>query len=134
MLLNDGHGTFTDLGPARIWRLFITSLVAGDFNGDGAIDLAAANIYDGSYSPIHNVTLYLGDGSGVFTPAVTYENGRQAGRAGHGGFQQRQPCGPCRRGFRHLGPDGAAGDRHGGASSPRWWRPAPGSPRRCWQN
>lgn len=39
------------------------AIVAADFNGDGKLDLAIANYYDGS------VAIMLGNGDGTFTPA-----------------------------------------------------------------
>ena len=45
------------------------SVAAGDFNGDGAPDLAVAN-FTGS-----SVSVLIADGSGTFRPAVTYTAG-----------------------------------------------------------
>lgn len=45
------------------------SVVAGDFNGDGRLDLAVANV--GS----NNVSVLLGNGNGRFQPAVEYSVG-----------------------------------------------------------
>ena len=54
-------------------------IVAGDFNGDGRTDLAAAN-YGGN-----SVSIFLGNGDGTFGKAVTYSSGpsgtNQIGRA-----------------------------------------------------
>ena len=65
VLLGDGSGGFTaapaspfrtETGPVRV--------AAGDFNGDGKLDLATAN-----YNSSSNVTVLLGNGSGGFTAA-----------------------------------------------------------------
>ena len=42
------------------------SIVAGDFNGDGKIDLAVGNV--GAFTPLlHTIQIYLNDGAGNFT-------------------------------------------------------------------
>ena len=46
-----------------------TSVVAGDFNGDGRTDLAVANDND------NTVSVLLGNGDGTFQPQVTYAVG-----------------------------------------------------------
>ena len=43
--------------------------VAGDFNGDGQLDLAVANQYDDT------VSILMGNGDGTFRPQVTYKVG-----------------------------------------------------------
>jgi hypothetical protein len=65
ILLNNGSGSFAqtsslDIGTDTNPR----GIIAGDFNGDGKIDLVTAN------SQSNNVTLMLGDGSGGFSPAA----------------------------------------------------------------
>ncbi len=68
VLLGNGDGTFqsqvTDAVGSRP-----VSIVAGDFNGDGRLDLAVANI--GS----DMVSVLLGNGDGTFQPQVTYAVG-----------------------------------------------------------
>jgi hypothetical protein len=54
------------------------AIVAGDFNGDGRLDLAVA---DGD-----GVQLLLGDGDGTFQPAVTYAAGDSAAAIVAGDF------------------------------------------------
>jgi hypothetical protein len=46
-----------------------TSLAAGDFNGDGKLDLVTANRYGNS------ISVLLGNGDGTFQPAVSYAAG-----------------------------------------------------------
>ena len=45
------------------------SIVAGDFNGDGQLDLAVAN------SNSNDISVLLGDGDGTFQPQVIYATG-----------------------------------------------------------
>jgi hypothetical protein len=65
MLLGNGDGSFqphfdfvTGTQPS--------SIAAGDFNGDGKLDLAIANTQDGT------VSVLLGKGDGTFQPEVAY--------------------------------------------------------------
>ena len=65
VLLGNGAGGFTAAGGSPFAVGDSPSCVAvGDFNGDGNLDLAVANL--GS----NNVTVLLGNGSGGFTPAA----------------------------------------------------------------
>ena len=50
------------------------AIVAGDFTGDGRIDLAVANENDDT------VSVLLGNGDGTFQPQVTYAVGVGPGR------------------------------------------------------
>lgn len=64
MLTNDGHGVFTDntqklAGP----RLASTGITAGDFDGDGDVDLFFAMAHESN-------RLFLGDGRGAFQLAA----------------------------------------------------------------
>ncbi|MGH9431063.1 MAG: FG-GAP-like repeat-containing protein [Terriglobia bacterium] len=66
VLLSNGDGTFQ---PAKVTNLTssnITTLVAGDFNGDGKMDLAGATGIFGGPS----LSVFLGNGDGTFQPAV----------------------------------------------------------------
>jgi hypothetical protein len=70
VLLGNGDGTFQPqvkypVGSAP-W-----SIVAGDFNGDGRLDLAVANQFD------NTVSVLLGNGNGTFRPQMTYAVGAQ---------------------------------------------------------
>ena len=48
--------------------------MAGDFSGDGQLDLAVANVGD------NTVSVLLGNGDGTFQPQVTYAVGIGPGR------------------------------------------------------
>jgi Concanavalin A-like lectin/glucanases superfamily/FG-GAP-like repeat len=62
LLLGNGDGTFQSAQPLGL--PLGSSFVAGDFNGDGKLDLAAA----GSSS----ISVWMGNGNGTFQPARTY--------------------------------------------------------------
>jgi hypothetical protein len=61
ILMGDGDGTFTS-APSPTVKAEVHSIAAGDFNGDGILDLAVTN-YSGS------VTILLGNGNGTFSPS-----------------------------------------------------------------
>ena len=64
ILLGNGDGTFTPTsGPAPTVGKQPQGIVAGDFNGDGKLDLAITNAAD------NTVTILLGNGDGTFTQA-----------------------------------------------------------------
>ena len=64
VLLGDGTGNFTAAsGSPFTAGALPVSVAAGDFNGDGKLDLVVANINT------HTVRLMLGDGTGKFTEA-----------------------------------------------------------------
>jgi hypothetical protein len=68
VLLGNGDGTFQ---PQVTYAVGNTpwAIVAGDFNGDGRTDLAAANYGD------NTISVLLGNGDGTFQPQVTYAVG-----------------------------------------------------------
>jgi mucin-19 len=72
ILLGNGDGTFTlHSSPSAGNGPF--AIVTGDFNGDGYLDLAVSNSFDGT------VTILLGTGTGTFTSGgtLTVGNGPQ---------------------------------------------------------
>jgi hypothetical protein len=66
VLLGNGDGSFQPHLDSATGKL-PSSLAAGDFNGDGKLDLAIVNLQDG------NVSVLLGRGDGTFQPQVVYE-------------------------------------------------------------
>ena len=65
VLLGNGDGTFQSHIDFPAGHL-PTSLVAGDFNGDGKTDLAVVRAHDGE------VAIMLGNGDGTFQAGVSY--------------------------------------------------------------
>jgi Bacterial Ig-like domain (group 3)/FG-GAP-like repeat/Abnormal spindle-like microcephaly-assoc'd, ASPM-SPD-2-Hydin len=65
ILLGDGTGHFTLKSPSPTTGASPFSIVAGDFNGDGELDLAVSN------SGSNTVTILLGNGDGTFTSHAT---------------------------------------------------------------
>jgi hypothetical protein len=66
ILLGNGDGTFkkAPVDPVKAPDLFYTeTIVAGDLNGDGKLDLAVTGL-----SPVHALNVLLGNGDGTFTP------------------------------------------------------------------
>ncbi len=61
ILLGNGDGTFTVQSTYPAAGTHPNSLAVGDFNNDGKLDLAVANITS------QNVTILLGNGNGTFT-------------------------------------------------------------------
>ena len=73
VLLGNGDGTFASALTIPIGGAFSSprAVAVGDFNGDGAPDLAVAN------GEAHNVSVLLGTGTGNFAPAVNYLTGTE---------------------------------------------------------
>jgi hypothetical protein len=76
VLLGDGTGSFHPAAMFGSGGSLTSSVTTGDFNGDGRLDLAVANARIGSVAAFDgNVGVLLGDGMGIFSPAVTFGNG-----------------------------------------------------------
>ena len=68
VLLGNGDGTFAPpVTYAVSWD--VSAIVAGDFTGDGHLDLAVVNELSST------VSILLGKGDGTFAPEVTYTVG-----------------------------------------------------------
>jgi hypothetical protein len=83
ILMGHGNGTFTPNvhSPVAIGSR-PSSLVFGDFNGDGNVDLAAANLLGST------VSVSLGDGSGTFPTVTNYPVGRHPTSLALGDFNR----------------------------------------------
>ena len=93
MLLGNGDGTFQ---PQVTYAVGSEpdAIVAGDFTGDGRIDLAVA---DNAFGVDNTVSVLLGNGDGTFQPQVTYAAGERPVAIVAGDFTQRRPHRPGRR-------------------------------------
>jgi hypothetical protein len=69
VLLGNGDGTFQSAIEYLSGGAYPYSLKVADLNGDGKLDVVAANSDDG------NVGVLLGNGNGTFQKAVTYSSG-----------------------------------------------------------
>jgi hypothetical protein len=77
VLLGNGDGTFQPQ-TQYLTGFAPTSVVIGDFNGDGKPDLATANCESQNCAPIWgsgSVSILLGNGDGTFAPHVEYQTG-----------------------------------------------------------
>jgi hypothetical protein len=66
ILLGNGDGTFKPKPKTFAAGQAPASITAGDFNGDGILDLAVSNLYVDTGDP-GTVTILLGHGNGTFT-------------------------------------------------------------------
>jgi hypothetical protein len=69
VLLGDGTGQFT-AGPSTPYLTYSGALVAGDFNGDGKLDVAVA---EGGYSSIIHILTNVGGGNFTDSSDLTVE-------------------------------------------------------------
>jgi hypothetical protein len=81
VLLGNGNGTFRAAVNFAV-GYHPGSLVVGDFNGDGTLDVAVANAFD----PNGTVTVLLGNGDGTFGTPVSYPAGASPGSLAEGDF------------------------------------------------
>ena len=79
--LGNGDGTFTQASgsPVSLGQ-DLSAIVAGDFNGDGKLDLIVAD------GVANTVTVLLGNGNGTFQTAGTFATGNQPGAMVAGDF------------------------------------------------
>lgn len=77
VLLGNGDGSFQPVVTYPSGGNFARSLVAGDFNGDGKLDLAVAQCTAeiGCFGTEGDVGVLLGNGDGTFQAAVNYSSG-----------------------------------------------------------
>ena len=66
VLLGNGDGTFTAAGANLAPNQGFGVVATGDFNGDGILDLVAANYFEPG-----GATIFLGKGDGTFVPSAT---------------------------------------------------------------
>jgi hypothetical protein len=69
VLLGNGDGTFTASSSSPQTGYEPAGIAAGDFNGDGILDLAVSNLNGGNPDP-GSVTVLLGSGDGTFMPTA----------------------------------------------------------------
>ena len=69
IMINDGYGNFTEMLNIFEEMVFIGTVFAGDFNGDGKDDLAMGN----QTAENDNLYIKLNDGSGAFPNLVIYD-------------------------------------------------------------
>jgi hypothetical protein len=81
ILLNQPDGSFKDTGVSYALPAPPTSVAAGDFNGDGKVDLAIPVVVcpPNSTCPPGLVSILLGNGDGTFQPPKNYATGPGCG-------------------------------------------------------
>ncbi len=79
VLLGNGDGTFAPQVTYSVGRR-PNAIAVGDFNGDGHLDLAVANLDDTT------VSVLMGNGDGTFAPQVTYPVGNSPSSIAVGDF------------------------------------------------
>jgi hypothetical protein len=93
ILINNGQGAFTKAKPLVVQNA--VSAVAGDFTGDGNVDLAVLTTVvpdshvinlAGASSDVDALVIYKGNGDGTFTRDVTYRVTASNGRMVVGDF------------------------------------------------
>ncbi|MFZ0320069.1 MAG: FG-GAP-like repeat-containing protein [Candidatus Sulfotelmatobacter sp.] len=88
VLLGNGNGTFQE--PVNYETWFPTSVAAGDFNGDGKLDLVASNSGSAANLFASTVSVFIGNGDGTFQTGVSYSAGRSAKYVAVGDFNGDQ--------------------------------------------
>ncbi len=73
MIRQNSDGSFQD-GPISDAAVGFDAMMAGDFDGDGVLDLATANRF-AYYYPVNTATVLLGDGVGGFVPTPSFAAG-----------------------------------------------------------
>src|SRR5205809_3912881 len=71
VMLGNGDGSFQPAQRFSVGAAVRESLAAGDFNGDGKLDLVVAN------AGTNDVSVLLGNGDGTFRPALTFPAGNR---------------------------------------------------------
>ncbi len=75
ILLGTGTGSFgtpTRFVVDSFWGGYLHSVAAGDFNGDGKLDLAVAKERSGAPESSNNISILFGDGTGFFGSAIHF--------------------------------------------------------------
>jgi hypothetical protein len=71
----NGNGGFQSANSYSTGGIQSNSVVIGDVNGDGILDLVVANFSCGCYPDEGEVAVLLGNGDGTFRPVVLYDSG-----------------------------------------------------------